>query len=216
MIALRSMTARDLPRLRELDTSFESDAVLELHRAGVGLEVHWSLVERRLAAPEPGRCYDLLASDLRELGRRLAAGQGLYLVAEEEGRIVGALDLERTAWNNTAWLWNLLVDRPHRRRGIGRRLFGRAVEYCRRRRVRAILIETQSNNLPACRFYAALGCELAGLNEALYSNQDVERNEVALFWAYRVDDDAPGAPWLMDRSLSFVRPLANDGDLYLS
>ena len=121
------------------------------------------------------------------------AGAGLYLVAEDAGRIVALLDLEHSDWNNAAWLWNILIDRAYRRHGLGRRLFARAVAWARRRGLRAILIETQSNNAPACHFYAALGCDLVGLNDFYYSNEDLELGEVALFWAYRVNDDAAGA-----------------------
>jgi len=187
MIAIRPLQPADIARLREFDPNFTSDSVIEVRKAGAGLHVAWSLSERRLDIPfDKGRRYDLLESDLEEIVERLEAGDGLYLVAEDAGRLVALLDLERAEWNNTAWLWNLLIDRTYRRRGLGRQLFGRAVDWARRRGLRAIILETQSNNAPACHFYAAAGCELVGLNDFYYSNEDLELGEVALFWAYRL------------------------------
>ena len=186
-IEIRPLAPADIPFLTGFDPNFTSDSVLDVHKAGAGLAQSWSLIERRLAEPyDKGRRYDLLQEDLDAIARRLAAGDGLYLVAEEAGRIIGLLDMERIPWNNSAWLWNLLVDRAHRRQGLGRQLFQRAIDYARQAGLRVILIETQSNNVPACRFYAAMGCELAGLNDVLYSNEDLELGEVALFWAYRI------------------------------
>ena len=104
------------------------------------------------------------------------------------------LDLVVEAWNNTAHLWFLLVDRAFRCKGLGRRMFDLAIDYARRHSIRAITIETQSNNVPACRFYAAMGCDLVGLNDIFYSNEDLEQEEVALFWAYRLDGgDSPAS-----------------------
>jgi len=192
---IRPLLARDLSRLNELDPGFTSDSVIEVHKSGAGLAVAWNLLERRLAQPDDqGRRYDLSPAELEELRARLEAGDGLYLVAEDAGRIVGLLDLECSAWNNTGWLWNLLIDRAYRRQGLGRRFFERAIAWARRRGLRALIIETQSNNAPACHFYAALGCELVGLNDFYYSNEDLALGEVALFWAYRVNDAAAGAP----------------------
>jgi GNAT superfamily N-acetyltransferase len=194
MAAIRSLCVQDLPRLGELDPNFSAESIIEVCKAGAGLNISWSLRERRLAQPDTqGRRYDLLPADLEELQARLLAGDGLYLVAEDAGRIIALLDLELSDWNNAAWLWNILIDRAYRRQGLGRRLFARAVAWARQRGLRALLIETQSNNAPACHFYAAQGCDLVGLNDFYYTNEDLELGEVALFWAYRVNDDAPGA-----------------------
>ena len=48
------------------------------------------------------------------------------------------------------------------------------------------MLETQTNNVPACKFYARMGCQIEGLREAYYSNDDMARGEVAIFWIYRL------------------------------
>jgi len=46
--------------------------------------------------------------------------------------------------------------------------------------------ETQTNNWPACNFYRKLGFQLGGIDDHLYSNEDVALREVALFWWYEL------------------------------
>ena len=188
MMPIRPLRADDIPALARINATFTSDTVLEVEKTGAGLEVGWRLVERRLPRPfERGDEYNLRAQDLKEVGARLARDDTLLLVAEAEGRPVAFLDLEALGWNNTGWLWTLYVDLAYRGQGLGRRLFERATRWCARRGLRAIVIETQTNNVPACRFYAHMGCTLAGINEVYYTNRDLDRREVALFWAYRTE-----------------------------
>jgi len=189
MIEIRTMRMEEVPRLSEIDPGFVSDSVLEVRKSGSGLSTGWQLVERRLATPfDKGRRYDLRESDLAEIRERMEKGSGFHLIAlDDRDRVAGMLDLAVEAWNNTAHLWFLLVDNAFRGRGLGRHMFDLAIDYARRHGIRAITIETQSNNVPACRFYDAIGCELVGLNDIFYSNEDLEQEEVALTWAYRLE-----------------------------
>lgn len=59
-------------------------------------------------------------------------------------------------------LWDIRVSPRSRKRGIGSGLFSRA------RKCRTMRIETQNNNLPACRFYARNGCELESIRRFHY------------------------------------------------
>jgi ribosomal protein S18 acetylase RimI-like enzyme len=112
------------------------------------------------------------------------AGDCLIEVVEKNKQLVGILDVAEEQWRNTAWIWNIMLDVEMRRQGLGRQLMQRTIDWAKQRRLRAILLETQSNNTPACHFYARLGFQLIGINELFYTNQDMERQEVALFWGY--------------------------------
>ncbi len=182
---IRPLTEADIPRLEEIQPGFVSETVLDVERLGSGLEVGWRLVERQLPEPfDKGGSYDFDYTEQENVRKRLRRGDGLHLVVEWEGRLVGLLDATPERWNNTVLVWNLMLDQSIRRRGIGRALFHRAVAWARPRGYRALVFETQTNNLPACRFYAALGCELEGIRTAYYTNRDLARGEVALFWVY--------------------------------
>jgi GNAT superfamily N-acetyltransferase len=101
-----------------------------------------------------------------------------------QGRLLGIVDVAREHWRNTGWIWNLMLDESLRGQGWGRQLFERALAWARREKLRALMLETQSNNTPACHFYARLGFQLVGVNTLFYTNQDIALDEVALFWAY--------------------------------
>jgi ribosomal protein S18 acetylase RimI-like enzyme len=47
--------------------------------------------------------------------------------------------------------------------------------------MRVLVCETQSTNVPAIRFYRALGFVLEGLDLSLYSNHDYPDGEIAIF-----------------------------------
>jgi len=182
---IRPMTEADIPRLAEIRAGFTSATVLDVERSGAGIESGWRLVERPLARPfDKGRGYDFDLTEQRNVLGRFQRGNGLHLVAERGGRLVGLLDVSPEEWNNTAWVWNLMLDCDARGQGLGRELLGRAATWARRQGYRALVFETQSNNVPACKFYAAMGCTLEGIRTAHYTNDDLARREVALFWHY--------------------------------
>ncbi|MBV9868565.1 MAG: GNAT family N-acetyltransferase [Abitibacteriaceae bacterium] len=78
-----------------------------------------------------------------------------------------------------ACLWDLRVHPDYRSRAIGHQLFARALDWSRERGCRIFQVETQNINVPACRFYARQGCELAAINRYAY---DAALNEVQLIW----------------------------------
>jgi ribosomal protein S18 acetylase RimI-like enzyme len=184
-IEIRPLTEADVPRLAQIRPTYQSPTILTVERTGDALTRSWALVERVLQRPfDKGRLYDFDNTRQSEIRERLARPDDTYLrVADYEGLLVGMVDVELHDWNNTAYVWNLMVDLNYRRNGIGRRLWHRARDFAKQSGVRAIMVETQNTNPAACRFYERMGCELVGLHEAYYANP-TETTEIALFWAY--------------------------------
>jgi ribosomal protein S18 acetylase RimI-like enzyme len=197
-VRIRPMTAADLARLPEIDANFESPVYLDVAKEVQGLNATWRLIERPFGAPFVCTDYVFDAQERREIGRRLKTGAGLWLVAETasppqagekpagRGGLVGMVDVEREAWREAACVWNVAVDRAYRGQGLGRRLLEHVIAWGRRQGLRAIILETQTNNWPACRFYLRFGFELTGIDDHYYTNQDVDNKEVALFWTYEL------------------------------
>nr|WP_276575994.1 GNAT family N-acetyltransferase [Oceanirhabdus seepicola] len=77
-------------------------------------------------------------------------------------------------------LWDLRIDPEYKSMGIGSKLFSHIIDWAKERNCRQIKIETQNNNVPACKFYAKQGAMLGELNEYGYYGED--DNEVMLIW----------------------------------
>lgn len=186
-ITIRPLTVSDILALSQIQPTYTTDVVLGLDRQGDGSTIRWELVEKKLPAPfDKGRLYDFDADSQANIEERLGRPDDTYSrVADYEGLLVGLIDTEIQHWNNTLFVWNLMVDVNYRRHGIGRRLWNRARDFARQADVRAIMIETQNTNIAACRFYQRMGCQLVGLNELLYSNHGTRDGaEFAIFWAF--------------------------------
>ncbi len=184
---IRPMRVADIPRLTEIDPSFSSKTVLRVQRTGGSYEVGWALHEVPLARPfNKGAAYDFDATERRHIQQRLQRDDSLeeVVVDRETERIVGVLDMTVEDWRHVAWVWNLMIDKKARGFGIGRRLVAHSIEWAQYRNLRAVMLETQTNNVPACKFYEHMGFQLVGINDAFYTNNDYQRDEIALFWSY--------------------------------
>ncbi|MCS6872383.1 MAG: GNAT family N-acetyltransferase [Anaerolineae bacterium] len=191
VIEIRPLTSEDIPNLPQIRPTYRTDTILAVERSGSGYLVSWRLTERRLDKPfDKGGLYDFTPEMQASIRERLKRGESAYqrVAVANSTRLVGLLDMTWQAWNQTAYIWNLMVDLDFRRRGIGRRLWHLAVRAAQSWNARAITLETQQTNIAACRFYAQMGCRLVGLDESMYANvsesPDALITEIALFWAY--------------------------------
>jgi GNAT superfamily N-acetyltransferase len=102
-------------------------------------------------------------------------------LAYADERVVGQLILNRH-WNAFTWVEGIGVDKNYRRLGIGRALVKRGAEWAKKRGLLGIMVETQDNNVKACRFYESCGFILKGFDTGLYQASKQYRDEIALFW----------------------------------
>jgi GNAT superfamily N-acetyltransferase len=81
--------------------------------------------------------------------------------------------------SDLAALWNIRIDPQYRGRGVGRVLFNTAADFARSKGCSQLKIETSDVNVVACRFYAAMGAKLGGIDRFAYPNFP---DEVELDW----------------------------------
>jgi GNAT superfamily N-acetyltransferase len=81
-----------------------------------------------------------------------------------------------------AVLWDIRVRPDARGLGIGTALFRHAAAWARSKGCRQMKIETQNVNVPACRFYAHMGCELGMVHRFGYAAIPAVADEAMLFW----------------------------------
>lgn len=129
----------------------------------------------------------LVKQDESELFREYVEEPRVF-VAEIEGKKVGWLELGYHKWNSRMRVWQFLVNKGFRRKGIGTFLMQKAVSVSKRRGARMLILETQTCNIPAINFYRKFGFELIGFDATNYSNEDIKRKEVRLEFGLKLHD----------------------------
>lgn len=89
--------------------------------------------------------------------------ESLVMVAEEDGRVVGYVYAhhEGTSWRDLrgpcAYLDDVFVDDPTRRRGIGRRLLQAAIDWARQKDMPQMVLYSHTQNETAQRLFDSMG-----------------------------------------------------------
>jgi streptothricin acetyltransferase len=96
-------------------------------------------------------------------------------------QIAGQTILRRN-WNKYALVEDITVDVKFRRMGIGTALVDYAKRWAKERNLPGIMLETQNNNVGACRFYESCGLKLGGFDIYLYKGINSGTDEIALYW----------------------------------
>src|SRR4051812_27162371 len=101
---LRAMTSDDLQAFDEIDGTIEATNYLHVERSGEGMALTWKIEERplRQKSNEPSRASD----DVQFIARQIATGtdEGVAMVAEHDGQIVGAMIAQMRPDNGTVLL----------------------------------------------------------------------------------------------------------------
>ena len=108
------------------------------------------------------------------------------IVDESDGNkeLVACIETCPEEWSNRLMVTELWVHEKLRRKGIGHALMAIAKEQVNLEHRRAIILETQSCNVPAISFYLKEGFELIGFDSCCYSNNDIDKREVRLDLGY--------------------------------
>ena len=167
--------------IRELDQSWKGKSFLFRYTTSHHYAVSISKTPeatvirlRREALPEP--LHKSFESSLFSDWLTAPKAFGVF-----EGEILlGFIELSQEDWNNRLRITNLWVDENHRFQGIGKTLVAQAIESAKASGQRALVLETQSCNDLAIRFYQSCGFELIGLDTTHYQNDDIQRAEVRL------------------------------------
>ena len=169
--------------------AFEVTRVLDVS----GEPGRWTLTEREVEQPYI-KDYDAVEAERpTSWTRRFDISRWVMLVARHEDQPIGVavvamqtpgLDmLEGRA--DVAVLWDIRVAPAHRGRHVGSALFDAAEQSAISRGIRLLRVETQNNNVAACRLYQQCGCALEKVEPRAYSEFP---DEVRLVWSKRLSD----------------------------
>lgn len=105
----------------------------------------------------------------------------------ENGELIATIETNQELWSNRLRITVLWVKDEYQRKGIGHSLIEVAKEQARREGHRALILETQSCNVNAIKFYLHEGFTLIGMDTCCYTNNDLERKEVRLEFGWFPD-----------------------------
>ncbi|HOD39858.1 MAG TPA: GNAT family N-acetyltransferase [Candidatus Wallbacteria bacterium] len=180
-----------LPQYALIPISFQVETVFRVEAIQNGLG-GFLLHEEKLEKPY-AKDYDAHPGEGPAAWARqwdISNWQVLSAYADKK-RIGGALVAYHTEGLNfldgrkdAAALWDIRIHPEFRGLGAGAKLFQGAVECAKKRDCVFLKIETQNNNVSACKFYASRGCELGAINTFAYREFP---DETQLIWYKRID-----------------------------
>ena len=193
MVAIRDESIGALERHGEISIAFEVTTVLEVKLVDGGLG-GLLLDEQHVDVPWL-KDYDATDGGPEGWASRFdVRSWGLLGAYDDERRIGGAVIAFDTlnvhmlrGRRDLAVLWDLRVVQDARRSGVGAALFRASEAWARDRGCSALEVETQQINVPACRFYARMGCSLAALDRHAYADLPCEAR---LIWRRELDSRA--------------------------
>jgi ribosomal protein S18 acetylase RimI-like enzyme len=120
-------------------------------------------------------------SDESDYTTYLAKPDKTIYFAYMDRQLAGQIVLRKN-WNQYAYVEDIAVDIHFRKCGVGRTLVAEAIDWAKTKLLAGIMLETQNNNVAACRFYERCGFKLGGFDRYLYKGISKNTEEIALYW----------------------------------
>jgi GNAT superfamily N-acetyltransferase len=138
--------------------------------------------------------YDAVPGEVAErLARLLMKSDHRFVVAEADGRLLGwvHVELSESVDSDTfALIAGLVVDRSHRRQGVGAALMAEAEAWARQHGCAMMRLRSSSTRTPAHRFYEGLGYANVKTQYSFVKPLDPRGAEMARRLVPRVEPDA--------------------------
>ncbi len=171
-ISLREIDKDNLHDANKCDAAFTVDSKLVL-RAEDGV-IHYSVVSVAVYRKQ-------YVFETKDYSVYISNPDKIVYFAYADGHLAGQINITKH-WNAYAWIDDFTVDARFRRRGIGRAMMRKAVDWAKEKNLPGIMLETQDVNVPACRFYEKFGFALRGFDTHLYKGLTPSTDEIALYW----------------------------------
>ncbi|MBW5467089.1 GNAT family N-acetyltransferase [Brevibacillus formosus] len=110
----------------------------------------------------------------------------IIYVALANNQVVGQIVLKRN-WNKYAYVEDIKVDKQYRGYGVGKKLIEQAKRWAMDGGMTGIMLETQNNNVRACKFYESCGFVIGGFDSYVYRGLDKNSDEIAIYWYLILD-----------------------------
>lgn len=185
MISIRPLTQFDPERFRLIVSGYSTNEIYRVTHSESDDLTRFDLI---LESLEKSLLFQFPFSDedMDRYASLVPAEYCLGVFVRDE--LVGIALAEPQWWNRSLWVWEFHVAAEYRGRGLGHRLMNALVERARAAKLRAIVCETQNTNVPAIRFYRAVGFRTEGVDISYYTNEDMSPGgTVAVFMKLRLE-----------------------------
>jgi streptothricin acetyltransferase len=171
-IIIKELDATTFQFINACDSTYVTDACLDLYLENGRL--HYTI-----SAIPPS--FRQLRHEALDYTTYIGNPNKAIYFAFVDGQLAGQITLHKH-WNNYVWVQDIAVDLKFRRGGVGGRLIKQAIDWAKEKNSPGIMLETQHNNVNACKFYERMGFQLSGFDTMLYKGLNPASQEIALFW----------------------------------
>ncbi|PEP91655.1 N-acetyltransferase [Bacillus toyonensis] len=181
-LLIRELETNDLDNFPEIDDSFIVNARLMLSLSKVNRRIEYTIED----VPSYEKSY--LQNDNEELAYNeyINKPNQVIYIALLHNQIIGFIVLKKN-WNHYAYIEDITVDKKYRTLGVGKRLVDQAKQWAKESNMPGIMLETQNNNVTACKFYEKCGFVIGGFDFLVYKGLDMTNDEVAIYWYFHFE-----------------------------
>jgi GNAT superfamily N-acetyltransferase len=167
---IRDGLETDIPACLGLDHHYSTEFVWQMNieeRAG-----QWNIAFNTQRLP---RTLEALYEADEHRLRLALPGEQCFLVAvaKDSPDILGYLTMRHDPVYRAAWIQDVVVSYPYRRRRIGTRLVNIARQWAKEHGLIQVTIENNTQNYPGIAFCQQLGFKFCGFDDQYFPNQDI-------------------------------------------
>ncbi len=178
------LNTENLNKYQEISIAFTSDTVLDFEAIDNGLG-GFKVIERKV---EPfKKDYDDDGDVSSSIINFDLSNWKMIAIEEDNKFIAGAIIAFNTKGINLLRgrddlfvVWDIRINENYRYQGLGTKIFDYIKKIAKENGVNEIQIETQNNNVNACRFYKNQGASIIKIDKQAYSDY---KDETQIIWS---------------------------------
>ncbi|MED1943914.1 MULTISPECIES: GNAT family N-acetyltransferase [Brevibacillus] len=182
-IFIRELRAGDEECGTNIDGSFIVDSTLVLQLMGQRIGYTVKEIPLRIKSYDDEQLEEDTVGDYSNY---IDNPDQIIYVALANNQVVGQIVLKRN-WNKYAYVEDIKVDKQYRGYGVGKKLIEQAKRWAMDGGMTGIMLETQNNNVRACKFYESCGFVIGGFDSYVYRGLDKNSDEIAIYWYLILD-----------------------------
>ena len=177
-LVFRDGVAEDIPYCLALDGAYQTEHVWQMTLQELSEEIQVNCRRQRL----PRRLDSRHETNTAHLESALRRAYCFVVVQDESSKhILGFVSMRVDELSRVAYLQDIVIDRPYRRRSLGSRLVHVARVWASEFDLRQIIFEIPTTNYPCILFAQALGFTFCGFNDHHFANR-----EIAVFFSLSI------------------------------